>query len=170
MTEPELAPPSPSCSTTSARGRLTLEVRFSVHQAHKHDGSSLESGFEPGALPPQSRDLTTRPLPRIPLMTIRTLRFYEFFSPFSGGTVSAVEWDVFHNKNGDGAKKVSKVEEEKAVQDEKKRGSPVRGKRRHPREGVLENANKTVRKKEPLQRQTEKSMSETTMMAEIECI
>ncbi|GBO22572.1 hypothetical protein AVEN_251905-1 [Araneus ventricosus] len=73
MTEPELAPPSPSCSTTSARGRLTLDVRFSVHQAHIHDGSSLESGFEPGALPPQSRDLTTRPLPRIPLMTIRVI-------------------------------------------------------------------------------------------------
>ncbi|GBL55905.1 hypothetical protein AVEN_167289-1, partial [Araneus ventricosus] len=26
-----------------------------------HVGSSVESGFEPGALRPQSRDLTTRP-------------------------------------------------------------------------------------------------------------
>ncbi|GBL91242.1 hypothetical protein AVEN_195128-1 [Araneus ventricosus] len=34
---------------------------FNVHQARLHCGSSVESGFEPGTLRPQSRDLLTRP-------------------------------------------------------------------------------------------------------------
>ncbi|GBO24371.1 hypothetical protein AVEN_30731-1 [Araneus ventricosus] len=56
-----LAPSSPNICTTRA-GELLTHVRFSVHQAHKHDGSSVESGFESGTL--RGRDLTTRP-PRL---------------------------------------------------------------------------------------------------------
>ncbi|GBM77205.1 hypothetical protein AVEN_244058-1 [Araneus ventricosus] len=45
-TTPELAPPTPNFHATPERGRLT-HVRFKVHQAHKHDESSVESGLEP---------------------------------------------------------------------------------------------------------------------------
>ncbi|GBO32705.1 hypothetical protein AVEN_28843-1 [Araneus ventricosus] len=43
---PELAPPTPNFHATPEGGRLT-HVRFNVHQAHKHDGSSVESSLEP---------------------------------------------------------------------------------------------------------------------------
>ncbi|GBM26191.1 hypothetical protein AVEN_197009-1 [Araneus ventricosus] len=52
-TTPELEPPCPNFRTPPAGGCLT-QVRFSVYQAHENGGSSVESGFEPGAL-------TTRP-------------------------------------------------------------------------------------------------------------
>ncbi|GBN84389.1 hypothetical protein AVEN_68258-1 [Araneus ventricosus] len=50
-----------------------------------HGGSSVESGFEPGTLRPQSRDLTTRP-PR-PCLVVELRRFvklnsYKAISPF----------------------------------------------------------------------------------------
>ncbi|GBN14836.1 hypothetical protein AVEN_213322-1 [Araneus ventricosus] len=44
----ELAPPSPIVHTTPAEARLT-HVIFYVLQAHKQGGSSVISGFEPGA-------------------------------------------------------------------------------------------------------------------------
>ncbi|GBM71975.1 hypothetical protein AVEN_155340-1 [Araneus ventricosus] len=53
---PELAPPSPNIRTTTEAGRLT-HARFNAHQTHNHGGSSVESGFEPGALRLQTRDL-----------------------------------------------------------------------------------------------------------------
>ncbi|GBN56744.1 hypothetical protein AVEN_273580-1 [Araneus ventricosus] len=56
----ELAPPPPKFRTTPTKGCLTHDVRFNAHQAHKHGGSSVESGFEPGALRLRSRDLTIR--------------------------------------------------------------------------------------------------------------
>ncbi|GBM10240.1 hypothetical protein AVEN_177504-1 [Araneus ventricosus] len=40
---------------------LAHDDRFTVHQAHMNGGSSVESGFEPGTLRCQSRDLTTTP-------------------------------------------------------------------------------------------------------------
>ncbi|GBM08251.1 hypothetical protein AVEN_82935-1 [Araneus ventricosus] len=40
-TTPEVPPPL----QTFASGRLIRNVRFNVHQAHIHDGSSGESGF-----------------------------------------------------------------------------------------------------------------------------
>ncbi|GBM37481.1 hypothetical protein AVEN_263153-1 [Araneus ventricosus] len=42
-------------------GELLTNVSFNGNQAYKNGGSSLESGFEPGALQLRSRDLTTRP-------------------------------------------------------------------------------------------------------------
>ncbi|GBN23472.1 hypothetical protein AVEN_102900-1 [Araneus ventricosus] len=56
-TTPKLAPPSPNFRTTSAGGRLTHDIRVSMHQAHMRGGSSLESGLEPGTLRLQSRDI-----------------------------------------------------------------------------------------------------------------
>ncbi|GBL74821.1 hypothetical protein AVEN_243670-1 [Araneus ventricosus] len=61
-TTPEPAPSSPSFRTTLSGGHLTPAVRFSSHQAHRHDSSSVECVFEPGTLRPQDLHLTTRPL------------------------------------------------------------------------------------------------------------
>ncbi|GBM50145.1 hypothetical protein AVEN_63904-1 [Araneus ventricosus] len=58
---PVLALPSPSFHTTPAGGGCLTHVKFYVPQVHKHNGSSKESGFKPGALLLQSRDLPTRP-------------------------------------------------------------------------------------------------------------
>ncbi|GBL96977.1 hypothetical protein AVEN_182551-1 [Araneus ventricosus] len=58
---PELAPSSPNFRITPVGKPLTHEIRFNSHQAHIHGGSSVESGFEPVTLRPQSRDLTARP-------------------------------------------------------------------------------------------------------------
>ncbi|GBN30685.1 hypothetical protein AVEN_116732-1 [Araneus ventricosus] len=60
-TTPEQARPSPNFLTTPAKIRLD-HVRFNVHQAHKHDRSTVESGFGPGVLRLRSRYFaTTRP-------------------------------------------------------------------------------------------------------------
>ncbi|GBM70024.1 hypothetical protein AVEN_248840-1 [Araneus ventricosus] len=58
-TSPELAPlsklpPHTNGSTFDLDG-------FSVHQARLQGSFSVESGFEPGALWPRGRDLSTRP-------------------------------------------------------------------------------------------------------------
>ncbi|GBO08830.1 hypothetical protein AVEN_169269-1 [Araneus ventricosus] len=42
-TTPEQVSPSPNIRTTPAGGRLTHDVRFNMHQAHIHGGSSMES-------------------------------------------------------------------------------------------------------------------------------
>ncbi|GBM11562.1 hypothetical protein AVEN_245893-1 [Araneus ventricosus] len=66
--------------TTPAEGRLTLYVRFSVQKGQYTTDLQWESGFKPGNLRPQSRDLTTRSLrPRdFPELTfmIRYVGFY----------------------------------------------------------------------------------------------
>ncbi|GBL80424.1 hypothetical protein AVEN_92320-1 [Araneus ventricosus] len=62
-TTPELGPSSPNFRTAPAGGRLTHDI-FSVHQAHKQNGSLVELGFEPRALQLRGRDLTSRP-PRL---------------------------------------------------------------------------------------------------------
>ncbi|GBN27730.1 hypothetical protein AVEN_62142-1 [Araneus ventricosus] len=49
-------------------GERLNHVRLSVHQTHKHGGSSVEMGFETGTLQRRSRDPTTRP-PRFPEST-----------------------------------------------------------------------------------------------------
>ncbi|GBO12639.1 hypothetical protein AVEN_114526-1 [Araneus ventricosus] len=53
----QLTPPSPNF-------RATLEgeypVRFNVHQAHRHGGSLVESGFEPGSRLFRNRHLSTK--------------------------------------------------------------------------------------------------------------
>ncbi|GBM84582.1 hypothetical protein AVEN_187992-1 [Araneus ventricosus] len=54
--------PSPNFCTTPTGGCLTPYATDPTH-----DGSSVESGFEPGALRSRSRDLTTRP-PQPPLL------------------------------------------------------------------------------------------------------
>ncbi|GBM43897.1 hypothetical protein AVEN_247118-1 [Araneus ventricosus] len=65
-----LAPSSPNFRTTPTGGHLTSD-RFNVHQAHKHGGSSVESGFEPEALRLRNRHLTTRsPQPQIILLEL----------------------------------------------------------------------------------------------------
>ncbi|GBM86128.1 hypothetical protein AVEN_75403-1 [Araneus ventricosus] len=48
---------SPNFPSTPAGGRFTHDVRFSVHQTHKHGGSSAESSFERVTLWTRSRDL-----------------------------------------------------------------------------------------------------------------
>ncbi|GBN83641.1 hypothetical protein AVEN_43493-1 [Araneus ventricosus] len=53
---PQLASPSPIFHTTLSGGRLT-HVRLNVYEAYKHGESSVESGYEPGAL--WLRDLIT---------------------------------------------------------------------------------------------------------------
>ncbi|GBN37014.1 hypothetical protein AVEN_74996-1 [Araneus ventricosus] len=58
--EPEL--PSGNFDTTPEAGRLT-QVRFNVHQTHKHGGFSVESYFKPGTFRYRIRDLTNS-LPR----------------------------------------------------------------------------------------------------------
>ncbi|GBM51275.1 hypothetical protein AVEN_267141-1 [Araneus ventricosus] len=55
---PEVAPP---LQNSAQHQHLTHDVRFNIHQAHMHGGSSVESGFEPGALRSRRQDLTTRP-------------------------------------------------------------------------------------------------------------
>ncbi|GBN21641.1 hypothetical protein AVEN_130678-1 [Araneus ventricosus] len=42
-TTPEQVSPSPNIRTTPAGGRLTHDIRFNVHHAHIHGGSSMES-------------------------------------------------------------------------------------------------------------------------------
>ncbi|GBN31429.1 hypothetical protein AVEN_84786-1 [Araneus ventricosus] len=55
----EIAPP---LQTSAPHQREDVwPDRFNVHQICSHGGSSVESGFEPGTLLPQGRDLTTRP-------------------------------------------------------------------------------------------------------------
>ncbi|GBO22961.1 hypothetical protein AVEN_15477-1 [Araneus ventricosus] len=51
----DLAPPSPNFRTTPEGGRLTP---YEPATSLMHDGSSVESGFEPGILRDRSRDLT----------------------------------------------------------------------------------------------------------------
>ncbi|GBM07264.1 hypothetical protein AVEN_187831-1 [Araneus ventricosus] len=63
-TTPELATPSLNFHATPAGGRLATTYEIMCNRP-QHGGSSVESGFEPGTLRPQSRDLTTRP-PRPP--------------------------------------------------------------------------------------------------------
>ncbi|GBM66703.1 hypothetical protein AVEN_275748-1 [Araneus ventricosus] len=46
--------------TTPAERLLTHGVRFIIHQARMHAGSSVESGLKPGTLQSGSRGLTTR--------------------------------------------------------------------------------------------------------------
>ncbi|GBL76992.1 hypothetical protein AVEN_12653-1 [Araneus ventricosus] len=58
-TIPELALPFLNFLTIPAGGRLT-RVRFRVNQTHIHGGSSVESGFEPGALRLRSQDVTIK--------------------------------------------------------------------------------------------------------------
>ncbi|GBM14214.1 hypothetical protein AVEN_167301-1 [Araneus ventricosus] len=62
-TTPELTPP-PSFRTTPMVERLPPRMVWGA-TGLIHDGSSVESGFEPGIRGPQSRDLTTKP-PRPP--------------------------------------------------------------------------------------------------------
>ncbi|GBL68361.1 hypothetical protein AVEN_248321-1 [Araneus ventricosus] len=57
---PALVPRSPSLPTTPARGSLAPYVCVGVQQAYIHGESSVKAAFDPGALRPQSRDLTTR--------------------------------------------------------------------------------------------------------------
>ncbi|GBN39986.1 hypothetical protein AVEN_73269-1, partial [Araneus ventricosus] len=59
-TTPEMLPPSPNFHATPAGGRLTTTYDLTCNRP-THGGSSVESGFEPGTLRPQSWDLTTRP-------------------------------------------------------------------------------------------------------------
>ncbi|GBN08195.1 hypothetical protein AVEN_57211-1 [Araneus ventricosus] len=82
-TTSELAPPSLNFRTTSAEGRLA-HVRFNVHQAHKHYGSSVESGFEPGALRLHGRDHATWPLRPLSLQIRKENKASDFhFNPLS---------------------------------------------------------------------------------------
>ncbi|GBM50046.1 hypothetical protein AVEN_172927-1 [Araneus ventricosus] len=59
-TTAELAPPSPNFHATPTGGRLATTYDLECSRPI-HGGSSVESGFEPGTLRPQSRDLTSRP-------------------------------------------------------------------------------------------------------------
>ncbi|GBN10529.1 hypothetical protein AVEN_243439-1 [Araneus ventricosus] len=56
--------PSPNFRTTPAGGRMTITYDLACNRPHT-GGSSVESGFEPGNLRSQSRELTTGP-PRLP--------------------------------------------------------------------------------------------------------
>ncbi|GBN11203.1 hypothetical protein AVEN_204783-1 [Araneus ventricosus] len=56
----ELAPPSLRFHTTPAGGRLNSDFRFNLHEDHKHDETSVESGFKPGAIRFCSRGPATR--------------------------------------------------------------------------------------------------------------
>ncbi|GBM23015.1 hypothetical protein AVEN_74217-1 [Araneus ventricosus] len=69
----ELVPSSPNFRSIPAGGRLT-QVKFNVHQTYKHGGSSVKSGFEPGAF--RSRDPTTRP-PRFKITNLTVLLFLQ---------------------------------------------------------------------------------------------
>ncbi|GBO18452.1 hypothetical protein AVEN_98808-1 [Araneus ventricosus] len=60
-TTPEPPSTSPSFRALPADGGSTFYLRFHVDQACIHDGSWLESGFQPGTLHSQGRDLTNRP-------------------------------------------------------------------------------------------------------------
>ncbi|GBM71923.1 hypothetical protein AVEN_102951-1 [Araneus ventricosus] len=55
-----LAPPFPS-SRIAPAGECLATAYDSACNRPKHDGSSVESGFQPGTLRLRSRDLTTRP-------------------------------------------------------------------------------------------------------------
>ncbi|GBM73208.1 hypothetical protein AVEN_228987-1 [Araneus ventricosus] len=65
-------PPSSSFPVTRAEGRLTLVVRFNMHQAHIHDVSSVEWGFELGTLRCRSLDFPTKPIR--PMIDLRGLK------------------------------------------------------------------------------------------------
>ncbi|GBM58243.1 hypothetical protein AVEN_85842-1 [Araneus ventricosus] len=58
-TTTELAPPSPNFHATPTGGRLTTTYDLTCNRPHTR--RIFSGGFEPGALRPQSRDLTTRP-------------------------------------------------------------------------------------------------------------
>ncbi|GBO08942.1 hypothetical protein AVEN_35401-1 [Araneus ventricosus] len=57
-TTPGLAAPSPSFRTSPMGGCLDTTCDLA---RNRPNASSVESGFEPGILRPQSQDLTTRP-------------------------------------------------------------------------------------------------------------
>ncbi|GBN48200.1 hypothetical protein AVEN_156177-1 [Araneus ventricosus] len=59
-TTPELAPPLQASTPHQREGVWPLRMIWRA-AGPIHGGSSGESGFEPGTLRPQSRDLTTRP-------------------------------------------------------------------------------------------------------------
>ncbi|GBN50212.1 hypothetical protein AVEN_17087-1 [Araneus ventricosus] len=59
MTTPEMTPLSPNFHATPEVGRLAITYDLAC-SSPIHGGSSVESGFEPGALRPEGRGLTTR--------------------------------------------------------------------------------------------------------------
>ncbi|GBL72237.1 hypothetical protein AVEN_115206-1 [Araneus ventricosus] len=59
-TTPELAPPLQTSTPHRREDVWPLRMNWRA-TGPIHGGSSVESGFEPGTLRPQSRDLTTRP-------------------------------------------------------------------------------------------------------------
>ncbi|GBM37352.1 hypothetical protein AVEN_198257-1 [Araneus ventricosus] len=61
---PEPALSSPNFHTTPAERGSAHENRFNVYQTHTEGGSSVESGFKPRTLWPQSRNLPIRPVVR----------------------------------------------------------------------------------------------------------
>ncbi|GBN81585.1 hypothetical protein AVEN_270749-1 [Araneus ventricosus] len=64
-TTPELAPPLQTSTPHQREDVWSLRMIWRA-AGPRHGGSSVEAGFEPGALRPQSRDLTTRaPRPRV---------------------------------------------------------------------------------------------------------
>ncbi|GBN30195.1 hypothetical protein AVEN_226539-1 [Araneus ventricosus] len=65
-TAPELAPPLQDSTPHQREDVWSLRMIWRA-AGPIHGGSSVESGFEPGAFRPQSRDLTTRP-PRSPVV------------------------------------------------------------------------------------------------------
>ncbi|GBM86703.1 hypothetical protein AVEN_222226-1 [Araneus ventricosus] len=60
MTRSTLVPLSPNFHATPTGGRLATTYDLACN-GPIYGGSSVESGFEPGALRSQCRDLTTRP-------------------------------------------------------------------------------------------------------------
>ncbi|GBM21207.1 hypothetical protein AVEN_265813-1 [Araneus ventricosus] len=53
-TTPELAPPSPNFRTTPTGGCLEFSHDLACNRPHIQGGSSVKSGFEPGALVPKA--------------------------------------------------------------------------------------------------------------------
>ncbi|GBM10331.1 hypothetical protein AVEN_131070-1 [Araneus ventricosus] len=50
---------------TFTGGRLILNIRFNMHQAHIHEEPFVELCFEPGNIRPRSRELATKQMARI---------------------------------------------------------------------------------------------------------
>ncbi|GBL60119.1 hypothetical protein AVEN_117729-1 [Araneus ventricosus] len=69
-------PPSPKLPHHTKEGRLTHDDRHNLHQAHIHDGTSVESGFDTscpgifGTLIPRSRDLPPGSLGPHPILAV----------------------------------------------------------------------------------------------------
>ncbi|GBO01025.1 hypothetical protein AVEN_40432-1 [Araneus ventricosus] len=84
-TTPELAHPFPNFHATPTGGRLATTYDLACNRSI-YGGSSVELGFEPGCLRPQSTDLATMPQrPLLPIENVLCSSVLLILSKIEGG-------------------------------------------------------------------------------------